>query len=130
MLSDIKSNFFYQSYYLNLFPYRLSLHFMLLLPKTLKICCDAELTRADVNTLSKPERNYNGATRSYCPANAYVGNQPVNRHDSSLRLRQLRSEMIRVAAVQGPALDGYIITSDDEHQVSIEFNIIDIINLI
>lgn len=26
--------------------------------------------------------------------------------------------MIRVAAVQGPALDGYIVTSDDEHQVS------------
>jgi len=26
--------------------------------------------------------------------------------------------MVRVAAVQGPALDGYIVTSDDEHQVS------------
>jgi len=92
---------------------------MLFLPKELKICSDTELTRVDANKLSEPEQNYNGATRSYCPANAYVGNQPVNRHDSSLRLRQLRSEMIRVAAVQGPALDGYIITSDDEHQVSL-----------
>nr|XP_012217793.1 PREDICTED: xaa-Pro aminopeptidase 1 isoform X1 [Linepithema humile] len=78
--------------------------------------CALELARADANKLSEPQRNYNGATRSYCPANAYVGNQPVNRHDSSLRLKQLRSEMVRVAAVQGPALDGYIITSDDEHQ--------------
>lgn len=69
------------------------------------------------DTSAKPEHNYE-AERLYCPANAYVGHQPVNRHDSSLRLRQLRSEMIRVAAVQGPPLDGYIVTSDDEHQVS------------
>lgn len=81
--------------------------------------CLTELTRADnVRKLSEPELNYNGAERSHCPLNAYIGNQPVNRHDSSLRLRQLRSEMIRVAAVQGPALDGYIVTSEDEHQVS------------
>lgn len=78
----------------------------------------AGLTKADINTLSKSEYNYNGAERLYCPANAYVGTQPVNRHDSSLRLRQLRSEMVRVTAVQGPPLDGYIVTSDDEHQVS------------
>lgn len=78
-----------------------------------------ELTRADKgNKLSEPQLNHNGAKRSYCPVNAYIENQPVNRHDSSLRLRQLRSEMVRVAAVQGPALDGYIVTSDDEHQVS------------
>lgn len=77
------------------------------------------MTRADnANKLLEPQLNYNGARRSYCPANAYVGSQPVNRHDSSLQLRQLRSEMIRVAAVLGPALDGYIVTSDDEHQVS------------
>ncbi|XP_011685228.1 PREDICTED: xaa-Pro aminopeptidase 1 isoform X2 [Wasmannia auropunctata] len=77
--------------------------------------CVLGLTKADANTtLLKPERNHNGAERLYCPAND--GNQPVDRHDSSLQLRQLRSEMIRVAAVQGPALDGYIITSDDEHQ--------------
>ncbi|CAL1684335.1 unnamed protein product [Lasius platythorax] len=78
--------------------------------------CVLELTRADTSKLSKPEYNYNGAKRSYCPVNAYIENQPVNRYDSSLRLRQLRSEMVRVAAVQGPALDGYIVTSDDEHQ--------------
>lgn len=88
------------------------------LSKELENLSDAELTRADTRKLSKPEYNYNGAKRSYCPVNAYIENQPVNRYDSSLRLRQLRSEMIRVAAVQGPALDGYIITSDDEHQVS------------
>lgn len=77
--------------------------------------------KADTNTLPKPEYNYKGAERLYCPENAYVGNQPANRHDSSLRLRQLRSEMVRVAAVQGPPLDGYIVTSDDEHQVSFIF---------
>ncbi|XP_012539171.1 xaa-Pro aminopeptidase 1 isoform X1 [Monomorium pharaonis] len=78
--------------------------------------CVLGLTKADTDTLLKPKYNYNGAERLYCPANAYVENQPINRHDSSLRLRQLRSEMIRVAAVQGPPLDGYIVTSDDEHQ--------------
>ncbi|XP_011138662.1 xaa-Pro aminopeptidase 1 isoform X1 [Harpegnathos saltator] len=78
--------------------------------------CVLELTRAgDANKLSE-QLNYNGARRSYCPTNAYIENQPVNRYDSSLQLRQLRSEMVRVAAVQGPALDGYIVTSDDEHQ--------------
>lgn len=89
-----------------------------LLSKELKNLSDAELTRADSSKLSKSEYNYNGAKRSYCPANAYIENQPVNRYNSSLRLRQLRAEMVRVAAVQGPALDGYIVTSDDEHQVS------------
>ncbi|XP_024871285.1 xaa-Pro aminopeptidase 1-like isoform X1 [Temnothorax curvispinosus] len=78
--------------------------------------CILGLTKADISTLPKPEHNYNGAERLYCPVNAYAENQPVNRHDSSLRLRQLRSEMVRVAAVQGPPLDGYIVTSDDEHQ--------------
>jgi len=76
------------------------------------------LARANVNRLSELIRSYNGVERSYCPVNAYIESQPVNRFDSSLRLRQLRSEMVRVAAIQGPALDGYIVTSDDEHQVS------------
>ncbi|XP_020295575.1 xaa-Pro aminopeptidase 1-like isoform X2 [Pseudomyrmex gracilis] len=84
--------------------------------RVLLASCVLGLTRADAGKLSTPEINYNGAQRSYCPANAYVENQPVNRYDSSLRLRQLRSEMTRVTAVQGPALDGYIVTSDDEHQ--------------
>lgn len=76
------------------------------------------MTRADkANKLSERQMDYNGA-RLYCPVNAYIENQPVNRHDSSLQLKQLRSVMVRVAAVQGPALDGYIVTSDDEHQVS------------
>ncbi|XP_070510805.1 xaa-Pro aminopeptidase 1 isoform X1 [Cardiocondyla obscurior] len=78
--------------------------------------CILGLTKAGTSTLPKPKYDYNGAERLYCPANAYIRNQPVNRPDSSLRLRQLRSEMVRVAAVQGPPLDGYIVTSDDEHQ--------------
>lgn len=61
--------------------------------------------------------NYNGAKRSHCPAIAHK--QPANRQDTSLRLRQLRSEMTRVASIQGPPLDGYIVTSDDAHQVNI-----------
>lgn len=84
----------------------------------MKHVCAVGLTKANTSTLLNPEHDYNGAERLYCPANAYVGNQPVDRQDSSLRLRQLRSEMVRVAAIQGPALDGYIVTSDDEHQVS------------
>ncbi|XP_029168203.1 xaa-Pro aminopeptidase 1-like isoform X3 [Nylanderia fulva] len=87
-----------------------------LMLRLLLASCVLELTRADTSDLSKPEYNYNGAKRLYCPLNAYIENQPVNRYDSSLRLRQLRSEMVRVTAVQGPALDGYIVTSDDEHQ--------------
>jgi len=83
-----------------------------------QIFFDTGLARANINRLSEPIRNYDDVQRSYCPVNAYLESQPVNRFDSSLRLRQLRSEMVRVAAVQGPALDGYIVTSDDEHQVS------------
>ncbi|KAK2586968.1 hypothetical protein KPH14_010942 [Odynerus spinipes] len=60
--------------------------------------------------------NHNGAKRSYCPANAHINNQPVNRKNTSLILRQLRSEMVRLSSVQGPPLNGYIVTSDDEHQ--------------
>ncbi|KYM95234.1 Xaa-Pro aminopeptidase 1 [Cyphomyrmex costatus] len=82
----------------------------------MKHACAAGLTKANTSTLLNPEHYYNGAERLYCPANAYVGNQPVDRQDSFLRLRQLRSEMVRVAAIKGPALDGYIVTSDDEHQ--------------
>ncbi|CAK9795545.1 Xaa-Pro aminopeptidase 1 [Anthophora quadrimaculata] len=62
----------------------------------------------------EPLLNYNGAKRSYCPASAHK--QPANRQDTSLRLKQLRSEMSRVASVQDPPLDGYIVTSDDAHQ--------------
>lgn len=61
--------------------------------------------------------NYNGAKRSYCPLSVHIGNQPVNRKDTSLRLRQLRSEMVRVASIETAPLHGYIVTSDDEHQV-------------
>lgn len=69
------------------------------------------------NEIVEPLLNYNGAKRSHCPAIAHK--QPANRQDTSLRLRQLRSEMTRVASIQGPPLDGYIVTSDDAHQVNI-----------
>ncbi|XP_015175825.1 PREDICTED: xaa-Pro aminopeptidase 1-like isoform X1 [Polistes dominula] len=60
--------------------------------------------------------NYHGAKRSYCPLSEHIGNQPVNRKDTSLRLRQLRSEMVRISSVESAPLHGYIVTSDDEHQ--------------
>ncbi|XP_034173971.2 xaa-Pro aminopeptidase ApepP isoform X2 [Osmia lignaria lignaria] len=66
------------------------------------------------NEIMDPPLNYNGAKRSHCPA--VIHKQPANRQDTSLRLKQLRSEMSRVASVQGPPLDGYIVTSDDAHQ--------------
>ncbi|XP_076239217.1 xaa-Pro aminopeptidase 1 isoform X2 [Calliopsis andreniformis] len=58
--------------------------------------------------------NYNGAKRFNCPPRNHK--QPANRQDTSVRLKQLRSEMGRLASVQGPPLDGYIVTSDDAHQ--------------
>ena len=61
-----------------------------------------------------PPLNYNGAKRSYCPAKNHK--QPPDRQDTSLKLKQLRSEIGRVVSVQGAPLDGYIVTSDDAHQ--------------
>ncbi|XP_048512952.1 xaa-Pro aminopeptidase 1 isoform X2 [Athalia rosae] len=66
--------------------------------------------------------DFNGAPRSKCPASAHEGNQPADRVDTSLKLRQLRSEMVRVTSVQGPPLDGYIVTSDDAHQTVASVN--------
>ncbi|KAK9301554.1 hypothetical protein QLX08_006111 [Tetragonisca angustula] len=66
------------------------------------------------NEVVEPLLNYNGAKRYHCPATAHK--QPANRQNTTLRLKQLRSEMTRVASIQGPPLDGYIVTSDDAHQ--------------
>ncbi|XP_076174518.1 xaa-Pro aminopeptidase 1 [Ptiloglossa arizonensis] len=66
------------------------------------------------NEIKEPLFNYKGAKRFHCPDSAHE--QPANRKDTSLRLKQLRSEMSRISSVQGPALDGYIVTSDDAHQ--------------
>ncbi|XP_066586300.1 xaa-Pro aminopeptidase 1 isoform X2 [Prorops nasuta] len=75
------------------------------------------ITRArDGHALAKLAKNYDGSKRFLCPLNVHYGNQPVDRKDSSLRLRQLRNEMVRVTSVGGTSLDGYIVTSDDEHQ--------------
>ncbi|XP_026670593.1 xaa-Pro aminopeptidase 1-like isoform X2 [Ceratina calcarata] len=65
-------------------------------------------------TAAYSPKSYNGAKRSHCPAT--VHRQPANRQDTTMRLRQLRSEMSRTTSVQGPALDGYLVTSDDAHQ--------------
>ena len=66
------------------------------------------------NEVIVPFLNYNGAKRSHCSTTTHK--QPINRQDTSLRLKQLRSEMTRVASIQGPPLNGYIVTSDDAHQ--------------
>ncbi|XP_015431668.1 PREDICTED: xaa-Pro aminopeptidase 1-like [Dufourea novaeangliae] len=63
---------------------------------------------------TEPLLGYNGAKRYLCPPRGH--RQPADRHDTSLKLKQLRSEMVRIASIQGPPLDGYIITSDDAHQ--------------
>ncbi|XP_053978768.1 xaa-Pro aminopeptidase 1-like isoform X1 [Hylaeus volcanicus] len=64
--------------------------------------------------VKEPLMNYKGAKRSYCPAKDYE--QPPDRQNTSIRLRQLRSEMRRTTSVKGEVLDGYIVTSDDAHQ--------------
>ncbi|XP_046436106.1 xaa-Pro aminopeptidase 1-like isoform X2 [Neodiprion fabricii] len=66
--------------------------------------------------------DYKGSPRSNCPASAHQGNQPVDRVDTSINLSRLRLEMSRITSVQGPALDGYIVTSDDAHQTVTSFN--------
>ncbi|KAF7992374.1 hypothetical protein HCN44_001699 [Aphidius gifuensis] len=68
------------------------------------------------NGLSEPPLNYNGSKRFACPEYAYNDHQPTDRFDSSIVLRQLRSEMIRMSSIQDKPLDGYITTSDDDHQ--------------
>ncbi|XP_076287717.1 xaa-Pro aminopeptidase 1-like isoform X2 [Lasioglossum baleicum] len=68
----------------------------------------------DETPIAELSFDYNGAKRSHCPPRSIK--QPGNRQDTSLKLKQLRSEMLRIASVQGPALDGYIVTSDDAHQ--------------
>ncbi|XP_063987718.1 xaa-Pro aminopeptidase ApepP-like isoform X1 [Diachasmimorpha longicaudata] len=62
--------------------------------------------------------NYNGSPRTGCPGGRNAS-KPIDRYDSSIMLRQLRSEMIRMTSVQDKPLDGYIVTSNDDHQSSI-----------
>lgn len=61
--------------------------------------------------------NYKGFVRLFCPADKYLEEQPKNRVDTSMRLTLLRAEMSRITTIEGPPLDAYIVTSDDEHQV-------------
>ena len=44
--------------------------------------------------------------------------EPINRVNTTLRLQQLRVAMSAVKLVRGAPLKAYIITSDDEHQVT------------
>ncbi|XP_015591446.1 xaa-Pro aminopeptidase ApepP [Cephus cinctus] len=66
--------------------------------------------------ISEPPFNYDGSSRTHCSSSSDRDNQPANRINTTIRLRQLRSEMVRITAVKGPPLDGYIVTSDDDHQ--------------
>ena len=61
--------------------------------------------------------NYKGAKRKYCPHDKYFNEQPTERIDTSQRLMLLRTMMKKISALQTSAIDGYIVTSDDEHQV-------------
>ncbi|XP_034942573.1 xaa-Pro aminopeptidase ApepP [Chelonus insularis] len=74
------------------------------------------MTHDDEQSLMDVPLEYNGSKRVLCPSKTYKNNQPVDRFDSSITLRQLRSEMGRMTSVQDKPLDGYIITSDDDHQ--------------
>ncbi|XP_044594219.1 probable Xaa-Pro aminopeptidase P isoform X2 [Cotesia glomerata] len=69
----------------------------------------------DEYSISQPPLDYNGSKRTGCPKSAF-DSQPAGRYDSSITLRQLRSEMVRMTSVQDKPLDGYIVTSNDDHQ--------------
>lgn len=60
--------------------------------------------------------NYKGFVRLFCPVEKYLEEQPKNRVDTSMKLTLLRAEMSRITTIEGPPLDAYIVTSDDEHQ--------------
>ena len=77
------------------------------------------MTTSRGHGISELPFDYDGSSRTNCTFGIPKGNQPADRVDSSMRLRQLRSEMVRITSVQGPPLDGYIVTSDDAHQVRI-----------
>nr|CAD7433695.1 unnamed protein product [Timema monikensis] len=55
--------------------------------------------------------------RLQCPAGP-IDTQPLNRVDTSARVAALRREMTQVRSVRVPPLDAFIITPDDEHQVT------------
>ncbi|XP_058804191.1 xaa-Pro aminopeptidase ApepP-like [Phymastichus coffea] len=70
----------------------------------------------DAQDLTEPPLNYQGSNRKFCPANEFPNQQPPERVNTTSRLRAIRSEMIRIATIQTASLDGYIVTSNDEHQ--------------
>ena len=69
-------------------------------------------TRAEDQALRETPLNYKGFPRKFCPSD-----QPKNRVDTTMRLTLLRAEMKRITTVEGPPLDAYVVSSDDEHQV-------------
>ncbi|XP_053597263.1 xaa-Pro aminopeptidase ApepP isoform X1 [Microplitis demolitor] len=78
-------------------------------------CLPGLMSNQDEYGISQSPLDYNGSKRTACPKSEF-DNQPADRFDSSITLRQLRSEMVRMTSVHDKPLDGYIITSDDDHQ--------------
>ena len=63
--------------------------------------------------------NHKDSDRKFCPVNKYPHQQPRERVETTKRLKALRSEMKRISTLQTAPLHGYIVTSDDEHQVNL-----------
>ncbi|KAK7571224.1 hypothetical protein V9T40_014828 [Parthenolecanium corni] len=64
--------------------------------------------------LCQGENGSEEVRRKLCPPMPNV-KSPVNRQDTSSRIKKLRETMHDVRSVQGPALDAYIISRYDEH---------------
>lgn len=74
------------------------------------------LCRADRNPLQGVPSD-EGSLRRLCPPMQNVP-QPVERVNTTLLLRRLRVEMRKNTLTQGPPMDAFIITTDDDHQVN------------
>ncbi|XP_003424313.2 xaa-Pro aminopeptidase ApepP [Nasonia vitripennis] len=74
------------------------------------------VTLCSAHEFANPSFNYKGSNRKFCPAAKYPNQQPPDRVNTTSRLRSIRSEMKRISTLQTAPLQGYIVTSDDEHQ--------------
>ncbi|GLV45292.1 uncharacterized protein CBL_05392 [Carabus blaptoides fortunei] len=75
-----------------------------------KLCFIAGLTATPSQNVPEP-----GSRRKACSFRGILP-QPPGRVDTTQRLTNLREHMVRESAVEGHAIDAYIITSGDEHQ--------------
>ena len=64
--------------------------------------------------IAEPEKN---PQRMGCPDDSGM-HLPINRVNTTSRLQQLRVAMASAKLVRGAPLKAYIVTSDDEHQVT------------